>query len=238
MLLVFQKYGWVNQWAWKERGSATLHRTHDPGGWGCRLGRVPTFSHKPVALGQGHDLLVPGMRFVKNSLFWHLWLCWWAIIMDTRVWHGGTENKSDMARPMLSVHNAGPMYTEEVLRDGGSIPFFGTCYWCYHRGALHKETWKSLSPLGQELCNDLVWDETSVSCYSCKGRSALRSIGSPGGPWLCLQCWAHQKATLLWCWGDGEMGDHRRILTVLILISRNYRKPESEAWKKGQPFKE
>lgn len=126
-----------------------------------------------------------------------------AIIMDMRVWHGGTENKSDTARPMLSVHYAGPTYTEEVLRDGGSIPFFGTCYWCYHRGALHREAWNSLSPLGQELCNDLVWDETSVSCCSCNrpnlhpGRSALRSIGSPGGPWLCLQCWAHQKATLL-----------------------------------------
>lgn len=126
-----------------------------------------------------------------------------AIIMDMRVWHGGTANKSNVARPMLSVHYAGPNYTEDVLRDGGSIPFFGTCYWTYHRGALDRRSLKHFSSRGQELCKNLVADGSAVCCVKClapnlhPGRSALRSIGAPGGPWLCLNCWASQKSTIL-----------------------------------------
>eukprot|EP00435_Cladocopium_sp_Y103_P066434 s905_g28.t1 len=125
-----------------------------------------------------------------------------AIIMDMRVWHGGTANKSSTARPMLSVHYAGPDYSEDVLKDGGSIPFFGTCYWSYHRGSLDQRGLESLPATGRELCKHLVADET-VSCVNCNtpnlrpGRSALRSIGAQGGPWLCLNCWAAQKSGIM-----------------------------------------
>lgn len=125
-----------------------------------------------------------------------------AIIMDMRVWHGGTANKSSAARPMLSVHYAGPDYSEDVLKDGGSIPFFGTCYWSYHRGSLDQRGLESLPATGRELCKHLVADET-VTCVNCNtpnlrpGRSALQSIGAPGGPWLCLNCWAAQKASIM-----------------------------------------
>ncbi|CAE7403480.1 unnamed protein product [Symbiodinium natans] len=125
-----------------------------------------------------------------------------AIIMDMRVWHGGTANTSAAARPMLSVHYAGPSYSEDVLKDGGSIPFFGTCYWCYHQGAASLDQIQRLSPRGQELCRHLAAPEGRICCAQCSapvhpGRSALRSIGAPGGPWLCLSCWAAQKRSLL-----------------------------------------
>ena len=125
-----------------------------------------------------------------------------AILMDMRVWHGGTMNRSNTARPMLSVHYAGPNYNEDVLKDGGSIPFFGTCYWSYHRGALDLAALKQLTATGRELCKHLVAENT-VSCVNCNagqlrpGRKALRSIGAPGGPWLCLKCWAAQKSSIM-----------------------------------------
>eukprot|EP00439_Symbiodinium_sp_Y106_P028880 s1655_g3.t1 len=137
-----------------------------------------------------------------------------AIIMDMRVWHGGTANLSATARPMLSVHYAGPAYSEDVLKDGGSIPLhgthttpgfsgsFGTCYWCYHRGAVSAADIQQLSPRGRQLCQHLVVPEAQVYCAQCSaqahlGRSALRSIeGGAGGPWLCLRCWAAQKHSL------------------------------------------
>lgn len=126
--------------------------------------------------------------------------------MDMRVWHGGTENNSKTARPMLSVHYSGPSYSEDVLKDGGSIPFFGTCYWTYHRGALQPESFECLSESGKSLCKNLV-SSLKVSCSKCHmshlsaGRSALRSIGPPSGPWLCLNCWAAQKSSIMrWAW--------------------------------------
>ncbi|CAE8731223.1 unnamed protein product [Polarella glacialis] len=124
-----------------------------------------------------------------------------AIVMDQRVWHGGTCNVSQLARPMLSVHYAGPRYSEDVLKDGGTIPFFGTPYWCYHRGAVPTERLESLSSRGQELCRHLTREAARATpgrCSSCAclvscGRDALPSIGRPAGPWLCLACWAKQR---------------------------------------------
>lgn len=122
-----------------------------------------------------------------------------AIIMDQRVWHGGTQNASGSARPMLSVHYAGPRYSETVLRDGGSIPFFGSYYWCYHRGAITRQTFEALTLRGQQLCENLCEDTgSSDNCAHCgrciiRGRSGLPTIGKPRDPWLCLACWTKQR---------------------------------------------
>ncbi|OLQ00828.1 hypothetical protein AK812_SmicGene16473 [Symbiodinium microadriaticum] len=116
-----------------------------------------------------------------------------AIIMDMRVWHGGTANLSAMARPMLSVHYAGPDYSEDVLKDGGSIPSFGTCYWCYHRGAVSAADIEQLSPRGRLLCQHLVVPETQVYC-------AMKEISGRLGESLvaasCITTVAEQKKIL------------------------------------------
>ena len=76
-----------------------------------------------------------------------------AIIMDMRVWHGGTANKSSAARPMLSVHYAGPDYSEDVLKDGGSIPFFGTAIGPTIVDLWTREVWKVFQPLAENCAN-------------------------------------------------------------------------------------
>merc|ERR1712048_550237 len=78
-----------------------------------------------------------------------------AIIMDMRVWHRGTPNMSEIARPMLSVHYAGPWYSESVLKQG-------SMYWEYHVGAILPDHFRKLRPRLKSLCKRLL-----ACCSQC-----------------------------------------------------------------------
>jgi len=64
-----------------------------------------------------------------------------AIIMDLRVWHGGTANKSPFARPMIGAHYAGP-HTQELPIQRG----------------LDRARFDQLTELEQEVCRNVVKD--------------------------------------------------------------------------------
>ena len=87
-----------------------------------------------------------------------------AIMMDQRVWHGGTANTSSKARPMLSVHFASPQY-DELKRVRGKKVHNGPFH-TYHRGAITQQQWTQLPADAHQLCKCLLprLPSTSLEC--------------------------------------------------------------------------
>ena len=56
---------------------------------------------------------------------------------------------SSYARPMLSVHYAGPWYNEAMLRRPSA-------YWMFHKGALTMQHSQSLRPRARHFCKHLL----------------------------------------------------------------------------------
>mmetsp|Transcript_150784 Transcript_150784/g.484588 ORF Transcript_150784/g.484588 Transcript_150784/m.484588 type:complete len:266 (+) Transcript_150784:450-1247(+) len=108
-----------------------------------------------------------------------------AILMDMRVWHHGTENRSQIARPMLSVHYAGPWYNEAMLLKTSMC-------WEYHKGAVSLTRLRSLRVQAQRLCKNLLPDR----CYQCDclAEQGRRGTGLYAGFWYCLECWEQWQA--------------------------------------------
>merc|ERR1740121_1293380 len=117
-----------------------------------------------------------------------------ALLMDQRVWHGGTPNLSEprpwastLLRDLLLVLPQGRRAAREPR-----VPFFGTYYWCYHRGAVRPASLEALPPRVGQLARELLQGpSTAGACARCAaavshGRSALPRIGGPPGSWLCL----------------------------------------------------
>lgn len=104
-----------------------------------------------------------------------------ALIMDMRVWHHGTPNRSCMARPMLAMHYAAPWYCENVLTSWSG-------YWSYHRGCLTREALLSMRPSARRLCCNLVYQRCE-QC-GCPSGQDSPSTGWHSGAWFCEGCWA------------------------------------------------
>eukprot|EP00747_Dinoflagellata_sp_TGD_P050828 gnl/TRDRNA2_/TRDRNA2_146984_c0_seq1.p1 gnl/TRDRNA2_/TRDRNA2_146984_c0~~gnl/TRDRNA2_/TRDRNA2_146984_c0_seq1.p1 ORF type:complete len:350 (+),score=53.16 gnl/TRDRNA2_/TRDRNA2_146984_c0_seq1:67-1116(+) len=104
-----------------------------------------------------------------------------AIIMDMRVWHHGSPNKSQVARPMLSLHYAAPWYNENVM----TMP---NQYWTYHRGALSRATLLGMRPRARQLCCHLVYQQCET-CH-CPADNAEPLSGWFKGWWYCESCWS------------------------------------------------
>jgi len=64
-----------------------------------------------------------------------------AVIMDLRVWHGGTANKSPFARPMIGAHYQGPHTQERPIQKG-----------------LDRARFDQLTELEQKVCRNVVKD--------------------------------------------------------------------------------
>ena len=110
--------------------------------------------------------------------------CGSAILMDLRVWHHGSPNKSSVARPMLSLHYAAPWYCENVLRRQNP-------YWMFHRGVLSRAALLTMRLRARQLCCNLVYQQCE-QC-SCPADCSAPAAGWYKGSWYCESCWLHWK---------------------------------------------
>lgn len=114
-----------------------------------------------------------------------------AIIMDQRIWHGGTPNASAFARPMLSLHFAAPWYNEDMLNDGGGMQFYR-----YHKGAVQESQLAQATPAMRRLLRGLGPVHLPRSCCTAcgssitPGRTAVPGLDDLADAWLCLACFA------------------------------------------------
>ena len=119
----------------------------------------------PRFVGQSHHWFTQGYEAQE----WEYKLAYCpkgsAILMDQRVWHRGTSNRSQNARPMLSVHYAAPFFQEEAFealgrkRKHGHVNTQGPPWHRYNRGSLTEEQWCMLPPIAQKLCQHLLPDD-------------------------------------------------------------------------------
>lgn len=110
-----------------------------------------------------------------------------AIIMDMRVWHRGTPNLSEVARPMLSIHYAGPWYNENILKRPST-------YWQYHRGALTRSSLQQMRPRARELCKHLGPQQCEQCGCEAPDEGSPQRSGSYRGRWYCSRCWSEWES--------------------------------------------
>jgi len=82
--------------------------------------RIPTIEEEPLWMQQNYLCAPAGS----------------ALVRDVRCWHGGSENRSDIIRPMVSVGYFAPWYSRPSIAST----------------ALTREQWLALSPRAQTLC--------------------------------------------------------------------------------------
>jgi len=102
-----------------------------------------------------------------------------AIVMDLRIWHHGTPNRSQLARPMTSLHYAAPWYNEAVLTKASP-------YWMYHRGSVSREQLLQMPQRLRQLCCNLVYQQ----CQQCNCPADINkpSEGWYKWSWYCESC--------------------------------------------------
>lgn len=136
-----------------------------------------------------------------------------ALIMDMRVWHGGTPNLSNRARPMLSAHFSAPWYDEDVHLN---CPPNRMVYSRHHRGALSSAQLEeaNLGSEAQHRCRHLLRFEEGnppelggsgsegggailpAQCVVCgKSKPLGALVGGVGSEEAqhCLACWTERR---------------------------------------------